>query len=132
MAIDRIGKGGAPPPTPETSGPSGPGGTEKKGGVEKTFQASLERLERPETKATHAAHGVQATTPLARLRAGEIDVNGYLDLKVDEATKGLPSGLASHELDAIKQTLRSQMATDPGLVDLVRTATGQVPSPPED
>ena len=130
MAIDRIGKGGAPPPTPETQGTGAGGAMEKKGPTEKSFQTELHRGE-----ATKAASSVEAThgaTPLARLRAGEIDVHGYIDLKVDEATASLPKGLSSQELDAIKKTLREQMATDPSLVDLVRTATGQIPKPPED
>jgi hypothetical protein len=127
MAIDRIGKGGAPPPTPETQGT---GGVEKKGSVEKSFQAELHKGEATKhAGAVDAAHGV---SPLARLRAGEVDVNGYLDLKVDEATRSLPHGLSPHEIDEIKKVLRDQMATDPGLVDLVRSATGQMPKPPED
>jgi hypothetical protein len=124
MAIDRIGKGGAPP-TPETQGT---GGAEKKGPVEKPFH-----VERPD--AAKRAQEVQSTspsTPLERLRAGEIDANGYIDLKVDEATRSLPHGLSPHEIDEIKKVLRTQMATDPGLVDLVRTATGELPKPPED
>jgi hypothetical protein len=121
MAIDRIGKGGAPPATPE------PSGVDKKGAVQKTFE-----VQRGEpAKHVDAAHHVAGTSPLARLRAGEIDVNGYLDLKVDEATAGL-KGISPAELDAIKKTLRDQMATDPGLTDLVKTATGHLPTPPED
>jgi len=58
-------------------------------------------------------------------------VNGYVDLKVDEVVKGL-KGLSPAEIDDIRKMLRDQMATDPGLADLVRTATGQMPSPPED
>ena len=127
MGIDRIGKGGAPPATPETQGS---GSVEKKGPVEKTF--SVERTEaskqRAEVGATDAADGASA---LARLRAGEIDVNTYVDLRVDEATKGL-EGLSAAELDDIKKVLRDQMATDPALTDLVRTATGKTPDVPED
>lgn len=128
MAIDRIGKGGAPPPTPET------GGTDKAhktGATEKSFQAELHKGEA--TKQAGHVDATRAATPLQRLRAGEIDVNGYLDLKVDEATKHLEAnGLSPHEIDEIKKVLRDQMATDPGLVDLARTATGQIPTPPED
>lgn len=127
MAIDRIGKGGGVPPTPETGGA---GGVEKKGAVEKTFH-----VDRPDptkaAQATEATHQTAATSPLARLRAGEIDVHGYVDLKVDEATKGL-HGLSPAEMDEIKKVLREQMASDPGLADLVRTATGQMPKLPED
>jgi hypothetical protein len=61
-------------------------------------------------------------TPLERLRAGEIDRDGYLDLKVDDATAHL-SGLHPEELDAVKTVLRGQLASDPALVELVRQAT---------
>ena len=124
MGIDRIGKGGAPPAAPETQGS---GSVEKKGGVEKTF--SVERTEATKQPAEVAA--TEGTSALARLRAGEIDVNTYVDLRVDEATKGL-EGLSAAELDDIKKVLRDQMATDPALTDLVRTATAKTPDVPED
>src|SRR6201991_3175447 len=118
MGIDRIGKGGAPPVTPEAqdSGSSRSiDSIEKKGQVEKAF--SVERPD-PTTQAsqTGAAESVPGSPALARLRAGEIDVNGYVDLKVEEATIGL-EGLSAAELDDIKKVLRDQMATDPGLTD---------------
>jgi hypothetical protein len=124
MGIDRIGKGAPPPATPETQGA---GSLEKKAQVDKPFS-----VERPEAAArTGAAEAAQGTSPLARLRAGEIGVDGYVDLKAEEATAGL-EGLSPAELDDIKKVLRDQMATDPGLADLVRTATGQMPKIPED
>lgn len=127
MGIDRIGKGGAPPAAPETQGS---GAVEKKGSVEKAFS-----VERPDAtkqaSQADAADAAQGSQALARLRAGEIDVDGYVDLKVDEATRGL-EGLSPAELEDIKKVLRDQMSTDPGLADLVRTATGQTPKIPED
>lgn len=66
--------------------------------------------------------------PLERLRAGEVDVQGYLDLKVHEATAHL-STLPPIELEALRAALRDRLATDPALVDLVRTATDHVPQP---
>jgi len=123
MGIDRIGKGGAPPIDPS----GGAGGVEKTGSVEKTF--SVEGTEK--TQAGAAVGTVDASAPLERLRAGEVDVNGYVDLKVEEATKGL-DGLAPSDLADIRQMLRDQMATDPGLVDLVTKATGSPASPPEE
>ncbi len=122
MAIDRIGKGGgAPPAAPDMSG------VDKKGAVQKPFE-----VQRGEpAKHVEAAHHVAGASPLARLRAGEIDVHGYIDLKVDEATAGL-KGVSPAQLDEIKTTLRDQMATAPGLADLVKTATGHMPKPPED
>lgn len=62
-------------------------------------------------------------------RAGTIDVNGYLDRKVDEATHAL-HGLPKHELDVIRHTLRQQLSTDPGLIELVQKATGALPPSP--
>lgn len=127
MGIDRIGKGGAPPVAPETQGS---GAIDKKGPVEKTF--SVERAEATKQPAqVGAAESASATSPLARLRAGEIDVNTYVDLRVDAATKGL-EGLLPAELDQIKKVLRDQMATDPALTDLVRMATGKTPDVPEE
>ena len=121
MAIDRIGKGGNVPQTPE-----GPGKSDASKGAERFT------LEKPQD--AQKAGGVdptRAASPLARLRAGEIDVNGYVDLKVEAATQKL-HGLNKAELDTIKKALREQIASDPALVDLVRTATGKVPSPPEE
>lgn len=126
MAIDRIGKGGALPQAPETGA---------RVGTDKTGAAAPFKVERQApagaAEGTRAADSATTASPLARLRAGEIDVNGYVDLKVDEATKGL-KGLSSSELSEIKSMLREQMSTDPGLMDLARTATGNVPSPPEE
>ena len=105
MGIDRIGKGGAPPAAPETQGS---GSVEKKGSIEKAFS-----VERPDaTKQAWqagAAEAAQGSQALARLE-----------------------GLSPAELEDIKKVLRDQMSTDPGLVDLVRTATGQTPKIPED
>jgi hypothetical protein len=126
MAIDRIGKGGALPPTPEVGGPAG---ASKAGGPAAPF--AVERSEKAGPAApTQNTQGTEAT-PLARLRSGEVDVNGYVDLKVDEATKGL-KGVPAAELAEIKSVLRDQLRTDPGLADLVRTVAGKSPSPPEE
>jgi hypothetical protein len=70
-------------------------------------------------------------TALERLRSGEIDLDGYLDLKVQEATGHL-GALSTAQLESIRGTLRERLAADPALVDLVRTAAGQAPKPPHD
>jgi hypothetical protein len=129
MAIDRIGKGAGLPQTPEAAGTGGAGNVGK---TDATF-----KVDRPEVSgatganAAERAGGVDAASPLGRLRAGEVDVHGYIDLKVDQATSSL-HGLSTAELDEIKSVLRDQMKSDPGLADLVRTATGKMPTPPED
>ena len=135
MAIDRIGKGAGLPQAPEGQGTGGAGGAKK---TDATF-----KVDRPDaTRSTNEVDAARAgnvdatsatspTSPLGRLRAGEVDVHGYIDLKVDQATSAL-KGLSAAELDEIKSVLRDQMKSDPGLADLVRTATGKMPTPPED
>jgi hypothetical protein len=128
MAIDRIGKGaglpGGVPSAPEV----------KPAGGASPVDAPF-KVDRPDSaNAAQRAGNVESassTSPLARLRAGEVDVHGYIDLKVDEATSSI-KGLSHAELDEIKSVLRDQMKSDPGLADLVRTATGKMPTPPED
>ena len=131
MGIDGIGKGGAPPIIPETKSEKstslGPTGASQ---AKETFsvEAPADPKHAAEAAATEAA---SSSSPLARLCVGEIDVNGYVDLKVDEATHAL-QGLSPTELADIKKALRDQLSTDPGLADLVRQATGKVPNVPED
>lgn len=120
MAIDRIGKGATP--TPEV----GSGSVDRRGPAE---SFTVDRGDA--SKSIDKTAPADVSSPLARLRAGEIDVNGYVDLKVDEATKGLV-GLSPAELQDIKKVLRDQMATDPALVDLVRTAAGSAATEPND
>jgi hypothetical protein len=123
MGIDGIGKGGSLPPSPDIQGTGTVGPTHA---PSKAFH-----VERTDTttgvERTDNVGSADVTSPLARLRTGEIDVNGYIDLKIDQATSGL-RGLSSSELDDIKSMLRDQMATDPELVDLVHMATSQKPS----
>jgi hypothetical protein len=118
MAIDRISKS-APPP-PETYGPSPTRGSAA------PFEAS-----RTGAAATQSASATPVHTPLERLRVGQVDLDGYLDLKVDEATSHL-SSLPPVELGAIRQALRDRLAADPTLVDLVQMATGKIPESSDD
>jgi hypothetical protein len=65
------------------------------------------------------------------LRAGEIDVDAYVEHKVDESTAHL-SGMPAAGLKEIRSALRQRLYSDPMLADLVRTATGQASPPPRD
>jgi hypothetical protein len=125
MAIDRIGKGaglpGGAPSAPEV----------KPAGVDAPFKVDRADAGQAAQRAGNIESTTPATSPLGRLRAGEVDVHGYIDLKVDEATSAL-KGISPAELDEIKSVLRDQMKSDPGLADLVRTATGKMPTPPEE
>ncbi len=122
--VDGIGKGGPPRGvggTPPTTGPAKPAETGKTFEVQKSREATA--IEAPST--------VSGSGALEQLKAGKIDFNQYVDLKVDEATSHL-EGLSPTQLDSIRSMLRDRMATDPELVDLVKQATGQAPSVPEE
>ena len=111
MGIDSIGKPKGPSATDLTSATSGLGDVSKIGSSE-TFQVK-----------TSAVGEVQATTPLARLQAGKIDVDTYLDTKVSQATRHLEGKLAPEKLEWVRQALRNQLAQDPVLVDMVGRLT---------
>jgi hypothetical protein len=117
--VDRIGKGGATPPT---AAPTGPARPQEAG---KTFDAGKAAAARPPDQ-------VEAIQPplLDQLKAGKIDFNEYLDEKVREATSHL-DGLTPTQIDMVRTTLRDRMATDPELVDLIKQATGLLSSPNE-
>lgn len=121
MGIDSIGKKGPPLP-PDAHGVSG---------AARPAEASRHFSVGKSAPAEGAGPVGATPTALDRLRAGEVDVNGYVDLKVNEATEHLKM-LPAAELERIKASLRDRMATDPALIDLVRTATGKVPAPPSD
>ncbi len=110
MGIDGIGKKGGPngvaPPSNETAKPVGDG----------------VRFDPTQAAGASATGQAQGLAPLERLRAGEIDLPRYLDLKVDEATAHL-KGLPSDDLAMIRDVLREQLTSDPGLVALVKQAT---------
>ena len=117
MGIDSIGRKGSPA-TP----PIDVGGASRPAEASRAFQV-------PSAAPAAQAAAVQIPSgALERLRAGEVDVQGYLDLKVHEATAHL-STLPPIELDALRAALRDRLATDPALVDLVRMATDRVRQP---
>lgn len=121
MSIDRIGKGGAPPPVP----PKEADATHRPEGASRPFEVRAEKA--------GAANAVEksAPTPLERLRAGEIDVERYLDLKVEAATAHL-EGIPAAQLESIRSSLRQRLSSDPALAALVKQATGHAPPPPKD
>ncbi len=122
MGIDGIGKGGGIP----SQGVPGEGAIDKTASTNAPF--SVDRSTAPEaTSAVNAASQSDA----ARVRAGELSIDQYLDKKVDEATGHL-QGVGAANLSAIKSMLRDQLASDPALADLVKSATGKAPSAPKD
>jgi hypothetical protein len=119
MGIDRIGKPGPPAAPPVTTGAPSPGARAEGG----TFG---ERVS--ETRAAREAGAPSGA--LEKLQAGAIDLEGYLDIKVHEATAQI-AGLAPARVEAIRSALRERLSSDPTLADLVRKATEavDVPSP---
>jgi hypothetical protein len=121
MGIDSIGKKGPPAPPP----PTGTEGAARPTETGRTFEVSRA------TPSPQAGPVEAPRTAMERLRAGEIDVNGYVDMKVHEATAHL-AALPPAELESLRSALRDRLASDPGLVELVRKATGAIPQPPTD
>lgn len=63
--------------------------------------------------------------PLARLQAGEIDLDAYLDLKVAEATAHLRRLPARHR-DAIRAALLRELIQNPECAERVRAIAASV------
>jgi hypothetical protein len=125
MGIDGIGRKPPPPPSlsKEGAAPARP--------AEASRPFEVGKAARPTSTAEPGAVDRLASASLERLRAGEIDLHGYVELKVNEATAHL-AALPPSQLEAIRGALRARIASDPTLLELVRKATGSVPTPPAD
>lgn len=118
MSIDRIGKGpGAA--IPDASGVRG-GATEQATRTGKTFEVGG-------AKPADATSTTQGISPADQVRSGELSLDAYLDQRVGEATRHLEGKLPASDLADIQRMLRSQLASDPTLVEMVRAATGATP-----
>lgn len=121
MSIDRIGKGPGVnvPDAKSVDGAS----TTKSVSTGATFEVGGAK-----SAAAEASSGV---SPADRVRSGEISLDAYLDQRVTEATRHLDGKLPASDLAHIQEMLRSQLANDPTLVEMVRAATGKAPSADE-
>jgi hypothetical protein len=63
---------------------------------------------------------------LEAVRRGELDVHGYIEAKVSDATAHL-SQLSPAQLEQVKRVVRAQLLSDPTVADLVEQATGARP-----
>jgi hypothetical protein len=124
MGIDGIGK---PRPTGSPLAPPGAAGAGAALPAAQVDHAPF-TAHTAETHAISSADGPQS--PLDQLKAGAIDLDRYLDIKVQEATASMGS-LAPAQVDRIRAALRERLSSEPTLVDLVRKATGaiEVPAP---
>ena len=128
MSIDGVGKKGGVG-TPADIGGSATDGT-KAGSRADGAAKPFETKKAEGASATHPSDvsAVQGSTHLEALRSGRINLDRYLDLKVEEATAHL-EGLGAADSEAIRSALRDKLATDPDLIELVSRATGSVPTP---
>jgi len=121
MGIDGIGKPGPPiaPAPPTSTGPTSPA-------AHVDHAPFAERA--AEARAPSAV--VEPRAALEQLRAGAINLDGYLDIKVHEATASM-GDLAPAQLARVRSALRDRISSDPTLVELVRKATGaiEIPAP---
>jgi len=118
MGIDGIQKPGGG--TPRIEAPTvESGGTP---GTDSDFKATLD------TSPNVPAPGVNSSTLLQRLDAGNINVDEYLDLQVNEAVAHLEGKLPPNQLQFVRESLREQLSEDPVLVELVRRTTARVES----
>ena len=109
MGIDGVGKGGDTPKI--DSGAPSVGGVESE-----RFEVSTEGVER--------ADGVGL---LEQVQRGEVGLDAYLDVRVNDAVGHLQGRLSPEQLEFVKEELRNQLQSDPVLIELVRRATGQSP-----
>jgi hypothetical protein len=109
MGIDGIGQGGGAPKVDGGTGSVGSVGGER-------FELAAEEVERSE--------GVEL---LEQVQRGDVPLDAYLDVRVDDAVAHLEGKLSPEQLEFVKEELREQLRTDPVLLELVRGATGRSP-----
>ena len=114
MSIDGIGKPGG-----VTPGAPAPGAAPAQG----SFQVGA-----PEAGAASAAGAAPAASSdaFSALERGEINVDQYLDARVEGAVAPLLSRLSPEQLEFVRAELRGALETDPVLVELVRKTTSGV------
>jgi hypothetical protein len=110
--------GGSPPGSGKIGGVGGPSapasGATGAGGAQKaSFQEALG------TRATDQASGA---SPLERLRSGELDLRGYIDARVRDATSHLEGVLSPDDLAKVHDELRDAIENDPDVAALVKGA----------
>jgi hypothetical protein len=109
MGIDNVGNKG--PIAPTIARP-----------VEKV--RSVRPFEVEKKSSSSQVEAAQPKTPFEHFQAGNVDVNGYIDMKVQEATSHLQT-LSSRQLESVRSILRDHVSNNPVLSDLVGSATSQ-------
>ncbi|GAC1352904.1 MAG: hypothetical protein NVSMB1_20540 [Polyangiales bacterium] len=112
------------------SGIGGPGGAGKIGGPAPSIPTSPDLQSTAVDRKSFGdslaeARGVskaERTTPLEKLRARDIDLDGYVDARVRDATSHLEGVLSPSDVDKIREDLRELIANDPDIAALVKAA----------
>ena len=111
MGIDGIGKrGGIPPSVPAPGTAPAPGSSFSVGAPASPGEVA----------------GASGSDAFSALERGELSVDQYLDARVESAVAPLVSRLSPDQLEFVRAELRSSLATDPVLVELVRKTTSGV------
>lgn len=78
-----------------------------------------------------ALHAVASTTDdvLQQLQRGEITLDEFLDRRVELALAHIRGRVSEERLVMLREVMREHVRTDPVVVELVRRATGQIPTP---
>lgn len=71
-----------------------------------------------------------ASETLQRFQRGEITLDEYLEERTELALDHVRGKISPEALDSVRAVVREQLKTDPVLIELVRRATGRIPSPP--
>src|SRR5688572_3334550 len=115
MSIDGIGRGsGIPPKLDPAVGSVGSPATSEK------FDLGVGNVER-----------TQGPELVERVQRGEVGLDQYLQVRVDDAVRHLEPSLTAEQLGFVKQELLEQLRSDPVLIELVRRTTGKSPEASE-
>lgn len=114
------GPGGGGPTGPKKLG--GPGAPVGSTPVSPTSASKLDKPSFGEVVGANKSDQASAASPLDRLRAGEIDRDTYVDLRVKEATAHLEGVLSPADLEKLQDELRDVVANDPDVAALVKQA----------
>jgi hypothetical protein len=106
--------GGGPPKVGGPTGPAAPGSTSPTSGPK---GASF-----GEVLGTKGVDKTSTASPLERLKSGELDLKGYVDVRVREATAHLEKVLSPADLEKIQDELRDVIENDPDIAALVKGA----------
>ena len=71
----------------------------------------------------NAVHQEDASAELIKLRRGELTLDQYIDHKASLATRHLEKLLSPEQLEIVRDTVRTQMTSNPTTVELLRRTT---------